>query len=741
MKKLGLIPFFLAFLISFIAATPVSADGIIIPDPPICSPIPCIIPPHRPPMMQLAIKYHHVDVKIEDQIAVTHVDQVFYNPNDYTVEGTYLFPLPDGAAVTGFTLWVDGQPVEGQVLGADAARQKYEEIVRSLRDPALLEYAGRGAVQARIFPIPPQGERRIELQYTQTLTAENGLVNYTYPLNTEKFSVDPLETVSVSVAISSTLPIQTVYSPSHPIDVTRADVNHAAAVYSAKNVTPDSDFTLYYSLGQSESFHLMTYRDPTDPENPDGFFLLMLAPKPETGSEPIAKDVILIMDHSGSMDGEKFRQTQAAAKFILAHLNPDDRFFLEVFNNTVQIYDTRMSAAVDSPKASTWVDQIDAEGSTDINRALLQAADMVDAERPVYVIFMTDGLPTSGETNTQTILANFNAKSRKNVRLFPFGVGYDVDTVLLDTLSQQNHGVSTYVRPGDALDETLTSFYSKISSPVMTDLAMDFGKMTIYDLYPNPLPDLFSGSQIILVGRYRSSGTADVSLSGMVQGSKQTFTYPEQTFSADSRTEIGNLTVLPRLWATRKIGYLLNKVRLNGVDQETIQQIVTLSIRYGIVTPYTSYLVTEPQALGADAQSRIAVEQYNQLQAMPTAAPSGAGAVNKAADAGAMESAQAPSAPAVTGGVGGGGGSGLGGATTEQNTIRIVGSRTFTLIDGVWTDTMFDPDKMRTIKVDFLSDEYFSLVKNSSEIAAAFALGDQVIVVMDGKAYEVIAQP
>jgi Ca-activated chloride channel family protein len=186
-KSLSLI--LLALSVLWIFVTPARADGIIIPDPPICEGRPCPPPPCPgnmpcpipPPISQLAIRYHHVTVTIQDQVAVTHVDQVFYNPNEWQVEGTYIFPIPLDAAVTSFTLWVDGQPVKAQMLDAAEARQKYEEIVRSLQDPALLEYAGRGAVQARIFPIPPQGERRIELEYTQALTAENGLVRYIYP--------------------------------------------------------------------------------------------------------------------------------------------------------------------------------------------------------------------------------------------------------------------------------------------------------------------------------------------------------------------------------------------------------------------------------------------------------------------------------------------------------------------------------------------------------------------------------
>ena len=253
------------------------ADGIIVPDPPICNQTPC--PPIVIPMDQLVIRYHHVTVMIKDQLAITHVDQVFYNPNDWTIEGTYIFPIPDDAVVSGFTLWVDGKPVKGQVLDATQARQTYEQIVSSMRDPALLEYIGRGAVQARIFPIAPQGERRIELEYTQALPAEGGLVRYVYPLNTEKFSAMPIESVSISVEVQSSVPIRAVYSPSHEVGINREGQNQVTVGYEASNVLPDTDFTLYYSLGETEAFHLLTYRDPSDSTNPDGFFLVLLAPR------------------------------------------------------------------------------------------------------------------------------------------------------------------------------------------------------------------------------------------------------------------------------------------------------------------------------------------------------------------------------------------------------------------------------------------------------------------------------
>lgn len=695
------------------------ADGIIVPDPPVCDPQPC--PPVVIPMDQLVIRYHHVTVTIQDQLTVTHVDQVFYNPNNWTIEGTYIFPIPDDAAVSGFTLWVDGKPVQGQVLDATQARQTYEQIVSSLRDPALLEYIGRGAVQARIFPIAPGEERRIELEYSQALSAENGLVRYLYPLNTEKFSASAIESVTINVDIQSSKGIRAVYSPSHDLAVSRESDRRVVVGYEAVNVLPDLDFTLYYSLGENEAFHLLTFRDPADSSDPDGFFLVLLAPRISTVDQIIPKDLILVLDRSGSMEGEKFQQAQQAASYILDHLNQQDRFNIISFSTDIQMYASKLRSVSDADAARAWLNSLDASGSTDINRALLEAAAMVDPERPTYLIFLTDGLPTEGVTESQSILANFAANASENLRLFAFGVGYDVDTILLDSLSQGHHGRSTYVQPGMKLDEMLSSFYNSISTPMMTNLALNFEGVSTYDLYPNPLPDLFAGSQVILLGRYREGGTADISLSGEVNGERQTITFTSQEFEQQSVVD-STRAAIPRLWATRKVGYLLNEIRLQGANQEIIDQIVRLSIRYGIVTPYTSYLVTEQAPLGAAEQQRLANETFGKLLAEPTQAPSGQAAVQSAADAGAMQGAA--SAPMVEG--------------EASNVVKVVGSRTFVLSEGVWIDTAFDPDSMQAIPVEFLSADYFALVGAHPDLGDAFALGEQVIAISDGTAYQVV---
>jgi len=697
-----------------VAALPAQADGIIIPEPPICDPGGC---PEPFPISQLAIEYHHVDVTIENQVAITHVDQVFRNDTDWTVEGTYVFPIPSGASVTQFTLWIDGKAVEGEILEREEARDIYEDIVRTLRDPALLEYLEQGAIQASIFPIEPGQERRIELEYTEVLQVENGLVNYRYPLNTEKFSTEPLEDVRVSVDVKSPHPVRAIYSPTHKIDIDRDNDYRFDVAYEENDVKPDTDFELYYSVADEDiGLNLITYRDP---DEKDGFFLLLAAPSMEENPDQrIPKDVFVVLDRSGSMDGEKFIQAQEALIYILDHLHADDRFNIIAFSSGTRAYEDKLQSTDEVDQAKDWVYSLSAAGSTDINLALLEALAQVERRRSTIILFLTDGLPTEGVTDSEDIIANIQKQAPDNVRLFAFGVGYDVDTFLLDTISGSMHGATTYVTPDQAIDETVSAFYAKVSTPVLTDIELDFGDVITYDLYPDPLPDLFAGSQLVLVGRYKGSGGGSIELRGWVEGHRVTYEYEDHTFRSR-----GGSDFLPRLWATRKIGALLNQVRLQGANEELVDQIVQLSIRYGIVTPYTSYLVTEPVMLGAEAQQDIADNALEEMESEP-ADVTGFDAFERAAAEGEYKDAHVPLAPDEEVG----------------DLVRIAGTRTYRLLDGVWIDTSYDPESMDTVKIPFLSEDYFDLADARSDLGAGFALGDRVITVADGVAYEVVPE-
>jgi Ca-activated chloride channel homolog len=708
--SLALLMAFAAGLVMPLAAR---ADGVIIVDPPPCDPA-CPKPIYVGD--QLVVKSHRVDVTIADQVATTSIDQVFNNPNDWVAEGTYIFPIPDGATVDKFTMIVDGEKVEAKILSADEARAIYDDIVRQMRDPALLEYAGRGAIQASIFPIQPGQDRRIQIEYQQVLTAEGGLVHYVYPLNTEQFSAQPLEQVSVHVSVSSSVPVRAVYSPSHEIAVDRQDDTHFSVGWEAANVTPTTDFDLIYTVSQDEiGANLLSYYDAATQE---GYFMLLAAPgivSPET-FKVVDKDVIVVLDTSGSMEGEKIDQAKTALDYVLSHLNSGDRFNIVEFSTGVRFYEDGLQPASAASQAQSWVSNLQATGGTDINRALLEAMAMVHPERPTYILFLTDGLPTEGEVEVSNILGNVDAATPENVRLFSFGVGYDVDTTLLDSLSQDHHGTGTYVTAGQPLDEVVSGFYNKVSTPVLTDISLDFGDAHVEDIYPEPLPDIFAGSQLVVAGRYRAGGPATITLSGKVNGTAQTFTYQGQSFVSS-----GGDDFLPRLWATRKIGYLLNQIRLNGEQPELVQSIVDLSVRFGIVTPYTSYLITEDDILTQEGRADAAQKETDRIASAPTVT-TGQAAVDQAGAANSMaEGDAAPAAP----------------AEEYTDAVKLVGSRSFVNQNGVWIETTFDPSTMQSIKIQFASDDYFKLLQVRPDLAEAFAIGDHVIALSNGVAFEV----
>ena len=682
------------------------ADGIVIPEP--IEPI----PPDHVVVPFLPIKYHRVEVEIDNQVAQVEIDQAFLNEADFALEATYIFPLPEDAAISDFAMYVDGERLEGRILDKEKARAIYEDIVRRREDPALLEYVGRNMFQAQVFPIPPHSERRIQIAYTQVLSQDGGLVRFVYPLNTEKFSPRPLEEVTISVDVRSEAPIKAVYSPSHDIAISRQSETHVTASYEASDVTPSTDFELFYSLSPEDiGASLITYRQGGE----DGFFLLLVAPKGDFGEqEVVAKDVMVVVDVSGSMSGEKLEQAQEAVQFILDHLNPDDRFNILAFSTGLDFYAPSLRSASRAEDAGDFVRGLSALGGTNINDALLEALERLPGERPEIIIFLTDGLPTVGIQDAGPIIANVREAAGPTVRLFAFGVGDDVNTVLLDSIAQENRGTSDYVRPGEDIAQAVSGFYEKVSTPVLADISLDFGAINVLDVYPQPLPDLFAGSQLVVVGRYRDEGTVTLGLSGVVNGEEQTFSYGGQVFPAESR----EMDFLPRLWATRKIGYLLNQIRLYGTEQELVDEIVDLSLRYGVMTPYTSFLVEEEEVeiFSYEGREKAASDLGRALA--PTFEPaSGAYAVDSAVTIEEYRQAEAA-------------------AESGSAKAKVVGDKSFVRRDDAWIDSRYQ-EGMDVTKIGFGSDNYYQLLGQRPDWGSYFALGEHVIFLVDGQAYEV----
>ena len=703
--------------------SPAGADGIIIVDPP---------PGVDVRLDQsLAIKYHHVDIQIKDQVATTRVDQVFVNDNPWTAEGTYIFPLPQGAAVSDFVMWVDGKAVHGEILEADEAWTIYDDVVRRMKDPALLEYVGRKALKASVFPIPPGEERKIELEYSQILPVENGLVHYIYPLSTERFSSRPLEDLVVRAQIESREPLKAVYSSRHEVSIDREDDYHALLGLEQSDVLPDRDFELFYTISSEKiGLNLLSFKE----EGQDGFFLLLAAPDVKVNEEEIVvKDIILVLDTSGSMQGEKMDQAKEAARYVLDHLNPLDRFAIVSFATTTRSFSPSLEPAAQADKGKDFLDRLEAMGSTDINRAMIEAVGLAEEVRPTTLIFLTDGLPTEGVTVTGAILDNVAREAPDNVRIFSFGVGDDVDTDLLDQISMDNGGASTYVRPGEEIDEEVSAFYRKVKMPVLSDLSLDWGDIIVDQVYPQRIPDLFAGSQLIMLGRYREGGPAKITLKGMVNQEERSYTYEDLSFRKE-----GGDDFIPRLWATRAVGYYLTQIRLYGEKQEWIDSIVSLSTRYGIITPYTSFLVQEKDIFSDKGREEV-ISDFEEEMAAAAAEPAfGEAAVEKAVYQKSLSAAPVGAAVPVNMSVS----TGIDGTSKMvrvSEVLKNVGSKTFLLKNDTWIDTTFDRS-MKTKKVAFLGEEYFDLISQVPVLGSYFALGERVIVVHEGQAYETVAE-
>jgi len=696
------------------------------------------------PLNQIVIARHVVDAVIEGQVAQVQVTQVLRNQSGRMAEGVYIFPLPADAAVSDFQMTVDGEVLEGKLLDRDEARRIYEQIVRSQRDPALLEYLDRGLFQTSVFPIPPGESRTVNLTYTHLIDRSDGLYHFNYPLRMPHYAAAAQE-IDVRVDVRDLHGLRTIYSPNYPITVERMADDRASITYSAPADSPASDFDLYFGAdSQPVGLDLLSYK----PAGEDGYFVLLAAPSVEAAADEIvARDIVVVLDVSGSMQGRKIEQAKDAVRYIVEQLNPHDNFNLIAFSTGVSLWKKELQSLDESSikSALRWIDALRAAGSTDINRALLEALAQLDdgeSTRPATILFLTDGQPTQGEMNVDAILRNAgnNLPAGRTPRLFTFGVGYDVNTDLLDVLAADLRGASQYVKPNEPIDEAVSAFYAQVSTPVLAEIEIDFGEATtVTDLYPYPLPDLFAGRQLVAVGRYDAGGEVEVTLIGQVNGKERIYVYPNRALA-----ERGGEPFVARLWATRKIGHLLAQIRRGGPDAELVQAVTELSLQYGIVTPYTAYLVLEPALLespaavaGAAGDRLFALPNLDQLRALGAAAANEMSAAPAAGEA-AVVASQARIE--------------LQQAETVRQTsaeMRYVAGRSFALRayisadDGshaeLWVDTQYD-EAMALTTIEFGSDAYFDLL-DEPDMAQWLAISPELIVVTgDASAMRITAK-
>ncbi|MBI5513125.1 MAG: VWA domain-containing protein [Deltaproteobacteria bacterium] len=570
----------------------------------------------------LAIRSHRVDVSIQERVAETRVVQVFRNGTNRQLEATYIFPVPQGAVVSGFAMTVNGVRQEGQLLEAAEARSIYEGIVARMQDPGLVEYLGGNLFRARVFPIPPLGDQTVELRFTQTLDYQSGTLHYRYPLRTTGPQAATLEDFTLRAQIVSRTAIRAVYSPTHRIDTARRDEHAATVGFEEGRASLDRDFDLYYTVADGDvGLSVLTHR----PAGEDGYFLMMVAPRTEvTDREIIGKDLLFVVDTSGSMSGEKIRHAREALAAWVQRLNPDDTFNVLRFSTDVErMSDVSLAASPDNrARALRFINGFEASGGTAIEPALRAALEVpVRRGAPRIVVFLTDGMPTIGETDVQRIVQGVAARNAQAqpgttpAQIFVFGLGDDVNTTFLDLLAQQNRGTADYAGTGAEMATVLDRFYNRIAFPVLADLRLALPGADAYDIYPRDLGTLYRGGQLVVTGRYRTAAPVRVGLTATVAGQQgaRTFEWPVTLPARDDANAF-----IPRVWGSRKVGYLLDEIRLRGENPELRDAVVQLARRFGIVTPYTSYLVTE-----TPVPSRAVDDLMNRAQ--PTlAVPAGA---------------------------------------------------------------------------------------------------------------------
>ncbi len=770
-----------------------------LPRPRIWPPYP--VPRRRPmPPSSYQIEKLAVHANVDGQVARVQVSQSFVNTGSRQMEVSFVFPLPYDGAIDRLTLLIDGKEYAAKLLDADEARRIYEGYVRRNRDPALLEWIGTGMFKTSVFPVPAGARRTVSLRYTQLCRKTDGLTEWLFPLTTARYTSKPIDTVSFDVTIKSQVPIKSVYSPTHEIHIKRPANRTAHVTWTRDHDVPAQDFRLLYDVGdQAVAASVLSYRPDTDDE---GYFLLLVSPeiKAAAKKQPAKKTVVFVVDKSGSMSGKKIEQAKGALKFVLNNLNEGDLFNIIAYDSEVASFQPELQRLSDRTrrKALGFVEGLYAGGSTNIDGALATAlTQLQDRKRPSYLVFLTDGLPTAGERNETKIVANADRHNKVHARMFTFGVGYDVNSRLLDKLARTCFGQSQYVRPNEDIEAQVAQLYRQISAPVLVDMKIKFvtqkgekaAATPVSRIYPKDVYDLFAGNQLVLAGRYKRAGKVRILITGTVDGKPRKYEFNGK-FVKHSTDQAK--AFVEKLWAIRRIGEIIDEIDLHGKNRELIDELVALATRHGILTPYTSFLADDQVNVRDLAQGRrragVALNELSDtsgasaffqrkakgslqranapmssssldsfgmpgssglgMAAPPTQGPAGGAMRGRALGSGGMMG---------SGGMGGGpGGSARGGMMpgmgmgrpdadqpAPRKKVLHIGAKTFFWRNNRWEDSVLTEKLIKAMrKIESFSDAYFKLInQRGRSVAKYFAVDQPLIVVLDGIAYSLSATP
>lgn len=667
-----------------------------------------------------------VNASIQDQMAEVSVTQTIYNPGNTSLEVEMFFPLPNGGIVQNFMLMVNGKEMPGKLLPATEARSIYEGIVRRKKDPAIMEYAGYGLFKTSVFPIPVGEERKITVRYTQILDKLNDVINFSYPFGTQKFSGKALKQVSFYAKIKTTDELKNVFSPSDEIKIDRNSKKEAVVKFEKTYYLPSQDFKMSFSVENTNmGTSLLSYWPKNEKS---GYFMLMSSPGLEEAKEKIInKNIVFVLDHSGSMAGKKIEQAKKALEFVLKNLNEGDRFNIVKYDDRIETFKSEMQVFSKSTlqDALTYVSDIHSDGGTNIHDAIVSGLSfLTDNEHPNYLMFITDGLPTAGTTGENEIASAAVTNNKQKARIFAFGVGDDVNARLLDRLSTSSNGLSVYVKPMEDIEVAIAKLYSSISSPVLTDVKISIDGTDITQTYPEKLPDVFKGGQLVWVGKYTKSGKVKVKMTGKFDGKEKTFEFERELF----KQEEGNaFDYVEKIWASRRVAHLINLIDLNGKNQELVNDLVEISKKYGILTPYTAFIALEDTELDTDKLRSSTSNNLNELQNTSGASATAQRDYKMKNMNNEMVKDEVVSVDMY-------------GNEKKVETVKKVANKTFYYKNKTWLDESVTDDKSTAeVTIKKFSKEYFELSnENSNEISQYLSIQGDVKFIFNNKVYNIV---
>ena len=538
------------------------------------------------------IEFLMIDSIIDNNYATTEIHEKFKNPFNYSIDETFTFQIPEKAFISNFSLVIGNDTYFAKIVSKEVGEQKFQEAVVNGSDAGLVESKGKNVFSYSVS-LSPFSEMIVGLRYEQFLEKALGGYEFIIPI-TGGTATRNVKDFSIDVFLRSRLSINSVNVQNY-IDNTKVNSkspNEVAVSYRASTTTPQEDFIINYELEAPPiNGTMLTYNDGTE----EYFFNVFSPQREDLGGKAMDKDIIFVLDKSGSMSGTKIQQLKEAFAEIIDQLPEQDNFNIVMFDTSVAKYKTEIIIASTGNKddAVTYINSIAAGGSTNLNEAMITALDMIhySETRVPIIVMLTDGLPTEGVTNPPTIRENIKQKNEAEVGIFSLGFGFDVDFEFLKAMSLENYGIAIRIYENEDASEQITNFYETISTPLLKGVKFSYSKGA-YEVYPKSVEQLFEGSEIVVVGKYKgnentiSSSVSANSWEGM-KDFKETFYFEPGS----------NNSFIPRFWAYAKIRHLLDEIAVYGENESLKENVTDLALTYEFVTPYTSLLVeiTEPE--------------------------------------------------------------------------------------------------------------------------------------------------